>query len=160
MDGHAAAATSDVSARGDVRRTSGAAKHRHQRSAGAVFRNCACSKLFEPIRKGEPGFFPGCDSFCSIACRDNPPDTAAAKGRSRHYRAVQEVLRNTRDSYARVGIPTLHAALVPDPSGGDDRLVVTAKNRDVAEVIRYLMLPRRDGEVNVKLTRIMGQVMG
>lgn len=70
------------------------------------------------------------------------------------------MLRNTRDSYARVGIPTLHAALVPDPSGGDDRLVVTAKNRDVAEVIRYLMLPRRDGEVNVKLTRIMGQVMG
>lgn len=148
---------SDVSE--DEQRLTGVTKQRRQRSAGVVFRKCPCSNLFQYVRKDDPGYFPGCDSFCSVACKNNPRLVASAtKGRSQSSRAVQEGFRNLQDSYARVGIPTMYAAHVPDPSGGSGRVVVTAKNRDVAALIRYLMMPRHAGEDNVKLTRIMGQV--
>jgi hypothetical protein len=111
----------------------------HVRRAVTVECKCICGKTFSTKKRGEIGFFKGCDKVCSEDCLDTVP-LVGSRSKTPSADSVQKWLRRSAESYGKKGVPTVMAALVPHDGGKKHTVVVAAANADIAAIMQYLML--------------------
>ena len=127
-------------------------KHTVSRKLASVTYTCHCGTNYTALKKGERGYFAGCDRACSLHCAKNAQDsqTDASPGTHipPHPDAIQKWMRRRINEYSQSKVSMIMAARVPSADGAHDTLIVGAEDEDIASILRYFLLLKATGTTN------------
>jgi hypothetical protein len=130
----------------------------------SVTRRCHCGMSYVHKRKGDVGYFFGCDRACSDVCLQATPAGDAEvvekrKKKTPQHELVRLWMQRHTIRLAGDNVKTIMAAFVPSAIDEPrNTLVVSASDPDIAAVLQYLLLQGASGDPSTtRVLRLAGE---